>query len=288
MSFDFAFAGSRAAHGKLNSDKNLIHNEMDFMSTIIMQDEYSVSKVSSDQAETNADLQIKPTAVVELPKGVGSEVARKDDDSIQELSSSFKSVLNLSTSVKEKEPRVKEVAMSGEAVIKSSVNPSGKKKVVHSVSISEKQCDVEQKDSEMKSIQPKGETSRVAANDDASTSNLDAINVEEKLKIEKATGSCMTKPKSSLKSSGEKKLSRSVTWADEKINSYGSKDLCEVKEFADIKKESDLVGNIDVADDEDTLRCASAEACAIALSQASEAVASGDSDVTDAGNICFF
>jgi hypothetical protein len=51
-----------------------------------------------------------------------------------------------------------------------------------------------------------------------------------------------------------------------------------------IKKESGVADNIDAAADEDILRCALAEACAIAMSQASEAVASGDSDANDAGN----
>ncbi|KAK7282529.1 hypothetical protein RIF29_11386 [Crotalaria pallida] len=272
--------GSQATHGKLTADKNLIYNEMDFTSTIIMQDEYS--KVPSGQSETTADNQIKPTAVIELPKRVCSKVGRVDGDSIQELSSTFKTGLNLNTSEKEKELKVKEVANSSEVVLKSSLNPSGKKKVAHAVPTSERQCDVEQNDSERKSIHLKGETSGAAVNDDASTSTFDAINVEEEFQAEKATGSCKTKPKSSLKSLGEKKLNRSVTWADEKINSSGSKDLCEFKEFAGIKKESDLVGNMDAADDEDILRRASAEACAVALSQASEAVVSRDSDVINA------
>lgn len=269
--------GSNAGHDKSTSDKNLITTGMDFVSTIIMQDEYTVSKVSPGQTDATTHHQIKPTAVVKQPEKVGAKVVRKDDDSIQDLSSSLKSSLNLSTS-----ETVEEVAKSCEAVVKSSPDCTIKKKNVHSISISERQCDVERNDSASKSIQLKGETSRVTANGDASTSNCDTAKVEEKFQVEKAGGSCKTKPKSSLKSAGDKKLSRSVTWADEKINSAGSRDLCEVKEFGDIKKESDSVGNIDVADDEDVLRCASAEACAIALSHASEAVASGDSDVTDA------
>ncbi|MED6109723.1 hypothetical protein PIB30_036284 [Stylosanthes scabra] len=36
--------GAKGTGGKSNSDKNLIINEMDFTSTIIMSDEYSVSK----------------------------------------------------------------------------------------------------------------------------------------------------------------------------------------------------------------------------------------------------
>ncbi|CAJ1967317.1 unnamed protein product [Sphenostylis stenocarpa] len=252
--------GSKAGHGKSNSDKNLINSEMNFVSTIIMQDEYSVSKAPPGQTDTTHH-QINQTADKQ-PEKVGHKVARKDGDNIQDLSSSFKSGLNLSTSENETE-----VSKSCEAVVKSSPNLAIKTKDVNSAS---------------KSLQLKGETSRVTANGDASTSNFDADNVKDKFQVEKAGGSRETKLKSSLKSAGEKKPSRTVTWADEKVNGPGNKDLCEVKEFRDIRKEADSVGNIDVADDEDMLRQASAEACAIALSQASEAVSSGDSDVTDA------
>ncbi|WVY99222.1 hypothetical protein V8G54_031373 [Vigna mungo] len=260
--------GSKAGHGKSNNDKDLFNNEMNFVSTIIMQDEYSVSKASPGETDT--------TAVDRQPEKVGLKMVRKDENSIQDLSSSFKSGLNLSTSEKEK------VSKSYEAVVKSSPNLASKKKDAHSVSISERQYDQEKHNSSRKPVQGKGETSRVTANGGASTSNFDPDNVKEKFQVEKVGGSCETKLKSSLKSAGQKKLNRTVTWADEKINGAGNKDLCEVKEFGDIRKEYESLGNVDVADDEDMLRQASAEACAIALSQASEAVASGDSDVIDA------
>ncbi|KAK7278764.1 hypothetical protein RJT34_23800 [Clitoria ternatea] len=263
--------GSKTSYGKVNGNKNVMNIEMDFTSTIILSDEYSVSKVSPNQTDITGDHQIK-----QVPEEIGTKVGRKDDNGIQHLSLSFESGLNLSTSGEEKE-----VAKSHEDVPKSSLYPTIEKKVVHSVSISERQFDVEHNDSAGKSIQLKGETSRVNANDDTSTSNFDPACIGETFQVEKATVSCKTKLKSSLKSTGEKKLGHSVTWADEKINSSRSKDLCEVKELGHIKKESDLVGNID-DDNEDVLRCASAEACAIGLNQASEAVASGNSDVTDA------
>lgn len=271
-------AGSKTIRGKSSGDKSSIISEFDFTSTIITQDEYSVSKLSSGQTDTTCDKQINPTAILEQPKRVGNKVVRKDDD-MHDLSSSFKSSLILSPSKNKKE-----IAKSSEYVLKPSLVPSTEKKVVHSITISESQCDVEQNDSERKSIQLKGETSIIAANGDASTSNLVPANAEGKFQIEKTIGSSPAKPKSSLKSNGKKKLSRSVTWADEKTNSSGSKDLCAVKEFGNIKKESDVPDNIDAAADEDMLRSALAEACAIALSQASEAVASGDLDANDAGN----
>ncbi|XP_057743536.1 putative RNA polymerase II subunit B1 CTD phosphatase RPAP2 homolog [Arachis stenosperma] len=273
--------GAKGARGKLNSDKNLIINDMDFASTIIMTDEYSVSKAPPGQTDTKVDHQIKPTASVEKPKPVGSKkVVAKDGKSIEELSSSFKSGLNLSVSEKEEEPRIEEVAESCDAVLKTPLDPFDKKTNVHFVSISERQCDVEKNNSEVAPIKD-GEC-RVAVNDGASTSNVDAANDEDKVQMEKTTGSSKNKPKSSLKAAGGKKLSRSVTWADEKNNSSGSKDLCEVKEFGDAKHKSDLVDDTEVDDDEDMIRRTSAEACAMALNQASEAVASGGSDVADA------
>lgn len=103
-------------------------------------------------------------------------------------------------------------------------------------------------------------------------SNVGAVEAERESQVEKESMSGVTMPRSSLKSSGSKKLGLSVTWADEKIDSCGSRDLCEVRDMGD--------GNDNNADD--MLRFASAEACAMALSQAAEAVVSGDSDVSNA------
>uniref|UniRef100_M4DVL3 RNA polymerase II subunit B1 CTD phosphatase RPAP2 homolog n=2 Tax=Brassica campestris TaxID=3711 RepID=M4DVL3_BRACM len=75
-----------------------------------------------------------------------------------------------------------------------------------------------------------------------------------------------TVTKSCLKVSGSKKLSHSVTWADQ---SDVRGDLCEVR--------SD-----DTEDVNSVSRLALAEACAKALSQAAEAVSSGDLDASDA------
>ncbi|KAL3620690.1 hypothetical protein CASFOL_035602 [Castilleja foliolosa] len=71
--------------------------------------------------------------------------------------------------------------------------------------------------------------------------------------------------KSSLKTLGSKKAICSVTWADEKNDGEGQNP----------KAEDEEVG-------EESNRFASAEACALALSQAAEAVASGKSEASDA------
>lgn len=105
------------------------------------------------------------------------------------------------------------------------------------------------------------------------SSNNSTVEAERESQVEKESISGVSMPKSSLKSSGSKKVGLSVTWADEKIDSCGSRDLCEVRDMGDD-------GNDNNADD--MLRFVSAEACAMALSQAAEAVMSGDSDVADA------
>ncbi|KAH9734004.1 putative RNA polymerase II subunit B1 CTD phosphatase RPAP2-like [Citrus sinensis] len=104
-------------------------------------------------------------------------------------------------------------------------------------------------------------------------SNISTVDAEREIQVEKESISGVSMPKSSLKSSGSKKVGLSVTWADEKIDGCGSTDLFEVRDMGDD-------GNDNNADD--MLRFASAEACAMALSRVAEAVMSVDSDVADA------
>ncbi|KAJ0232364.1 putative RNA polymerase II subunit B1 CTD phosphatase RPAP2 [Hirschfeldia incana] len=77
-----------------------------------------------------------------------------------------------------------------------------------------------------------------------------------------------TVTKSCLKVSGSKRLSHSVTWADQ---SDVRGDLCEFRS-----------NDIDTEDADSASRLALAEACAKALSQAAEAVSSGELDASDA------
>ncbi|CAH2044497.1 unnamed protein product [Thlaspi arvense] len=87
-----------------------------------------------------------------------------------------------------------------------------------------------------------------------------------------------TVTKSCLKASGSKKLSRSVTWADQ---NDGHGDLCEVRNN-DIKAGPNLSSTTDTEVVSSESRLALAEACATALTQAAEAVSSGDLDASDA------
>ncbi|XP_028758580.1 putative RNA polymerase II subunit B1 CTD phosphatase RPAP2 homolog [Neltuma alba] len=297
--------GSKASHGKLGGSKNLIIDQMDFTSTLIAQDEYNVSKLPLDLKETNSDFKVKPSKMnhqnleeqieslkssshtlkinserkLEQPTGVSNKIVRNSDHEIQELSSSFKSGVHISMSDAEKELNARESIISSEQMPKSSIERLGKSGVDNHNLISERQCEVEQNESQEKSLQLNGKKSVVATHGNTSAFKLNAGDAEEKL-VEKETGLSKNKLKSALKTSGEKKLSRSVTWADKKMDTSGSKSLCEVKEMSDVKES--LVGSTYVDDDEAILRHASAEACAVALSQASEAVASGGSDIAEA------
>ncbi|KAL7119899.1 hypothetical protein ACP275_02G090000 [Erythranthe tilingii] len=92
--------------------------------------------------------------------------------------------------------------------------------------------------------------------------------------------------KSSLKTLDSKKETRSVTWADEKSDGDG-KNISECREIGDNKGAVVMSHSTDEDVGEESYRFTSAEACARALSQASEAVASGKTDASDAGNLLF-
>ncbi|KAI3986242.1 hypothetical protein MKX01_014366 [Papaver californicum] len=94
-----------------------------------------------------------------------------------------------------------------------------------------------------------------------------------------------TTSKSSLKSSGSKKLTRNVTWADEKETDNGNEshsNLCDIQEMGDSQGSAESSGSQIVEDMNSSVRLASAEACANALQQAAEVVACGESDASNA------
>ncbi|KAL5700709.1 protein-serine/threonine phosphatase [Ranunculus cassubicifolius] len=108
-------------------------------------------------------------------------------------------------------------------------------------------------------------------------SNRDAKELKKEVFSEKVAEQNEASLKSSLKSSGVRKLDRSVTWADQK--SSGTSKLIEVREMSEIPGNADLT---DEEDDDGSMFLRSAQACARALNQASEAVVSGEADVADA------
>ncbi|XP_073270407.1 putative RNA polymerase II subunit B1 CTD phosphatase RPAP2 homolog isoform X1 [Primulina huaijiensis] len=104
--------------------------------------------------------------------------------------------------------------------------------------------------------------------------NVDATKAGNNLGKESKGGTVVLK--SSLKTSDSKKATRSVTWADGKTDGNGLNNQ-EYIEFEDSKGAVAEPYSLGEEVDEDSYRFASAEACARALSQAAEAVASGKS-----------
>ncbi|KAG8369039.1 hypothetical protein BUALT_Bualt15G0108900 [Buddleja alternifolia] len=124
-----------------------------------------------------------------------------------------------------------------------------------------------------------------ATSDTLATSQNDvkanATKAGKELCLGKESATDATVRKSSLKTLDSKKATRSVTWADEKTDGDGQ-NLCE---FSELKGKKGAVITSNAAEKEvgeESYRFESAEACARALSQAAEAVASGRSDVSDA------
>ncbi|PIN25766.1 protein-serine/threonine phosphatase [Handroanthus impetiginosus] len=114
--------------------------------------------------------------------------------------------------------------------------------------------------------------------DTAGPSQSDAI---EERHLGKGSASGNNIRKSSLKTSESKKETRSVTWADEKTDGY-RQNLSELREIKD--KEEAAVSSHSADDElgEESNRFTSAEACARALTEAAEAIASGKANVSDA------
>ncbi|KAH9622666.1 hypothetical protein KSS87_021494 [Heliosperma pusillum] len=225
-------ASAPKRHGS-KKGKETVFGNMDFTSTIITEDEYSVSKMPPSQPISDQD-----------------QVARE-----------FSAKLDLADSKKQFE-------------------------------CSDNSVDLEENFSQ-RSVQPAVDRSVSAENENGRLarapfrhSENDASSSSGYVKDESRTAhdihSSKAKSKSSLRTSGSKRAARSVTWADEKANGVASGNLSEFREIEDTKEELISLRSKGVEDDEESRRFESAEACAMALSQAAEAVASGQSDATDA------
>ncbi|CAL9766540.1 unnamed protein product [Musa acuminata subsp. burmannicoides] len=106
-----------------------------------------------------------------------------------------------------------------------------------------------------------------------STTGSQKVAYEFEKKVSMDKGSVL---KSSLKTSRSKNASRSVKWADERENMAQEERKDDLK--SSTKPEESQV------EDDSSLRFASAEACAAALTQAAEAVASGIAEAGDAAS----
>ncbi|CAI9765249.1 unnamed protein product [Fraxinus pennsylvanica] len=219
---------SKPKHAEPNK-VDIIFNDMNFSSTIITQDEYSISKLPGPR-------KIVTHMKGEEPKGkVSREDSRDQDSTVQN-------------------PDAPIGSMTETKLYKSDKYKYGDDKL----NVSEVSTGTSQ-------------------NDPSSM----AMKEETDYNHGKSSTTTFTKLKSSLKTSDAKKAIRSVTWADENAHSDG-KNLCEFRELDD-KKEAVVASNSrDTEVGEESFLFSSAEACARALIQAAEAVASEKSDVSDA------
>ncbi|KAF1002424.1 putative RNA polymerase II subunit B1 CTD phosphatase RPAP2 homolog [Apium graveolens] len=206
-------------------------SEVDFMSTIITQDEYSVSKVPSQLKANDFGLEVNGSES-------GYRFREMNDQSVELGTSSARAS---SSSKSECEGPKQEGSVVD---------------MIDNLSIS---------DVSGNACQGGAGVNVMAAEKGAHSGNTAECNA--------------SLPKTSLKSSSSKNVTRTVTWADEK--SIGNRTLSEVGELEDKKHDSKGLNQVNM-EEYDSLRLESAEACALALSQAAEAVASGDSDVPDA------
>ncbi|XP_009771016.1 putative RNA polymerase II subunit B1 CTD phosphatase RPAP2 homolog isoform X2 [Nicotiana tabacum] len=227
---------SKNKQAKLQNEKNMILHEMDFSSTIITQDGYSISKLPAPvNAVSSKKVKEAQTRTSYEVRDVDVSILGKQVDALQ--------------------------LHSGEETEKTdSNNRSYKVDKFNTGEVSSGPCqhDVKNKSLEVLNMSDAG---REYASDDA----------REKQSL-----------RSSLKSSKYKKMARSVTWADENVDNGTGKlteSSSEISEKGDqANRES---GPTNMEEDDDSYRFESAEACAAALKQAAEAVASG-SDVPDA------
>lgn len=269
------------------------------MSTIITNDEYCMSKMPLGSTETSFNVELREpqgnlsTEDVEhqlsvsgktsstltvndsqrkstQQKGESSIADKRDDFEVQVLSSTSitsQSDSRASTSEVEDSFQAENIGKSCGTNLKSSLKASGKKKLGRSVTWA-----------------------------DEKTVNTQSRNVCMVRKIEDVkedpdiVGSLDEAP---VKPTEARKVDNSVNVSKQKIDSNGNEHFTEIGEMVDLKEGSATSCNKGTGDNDDMVRFASAEACALALSDVSEAVASGNSDVSDASmslftlNVCF-
>ncbi|CAN0922609.1 Putative RNA polymerase II subunit B1 CTD phosphatase RPAP2 homolog [Linum grandiflorum] len=256
-------AGRKAQNAKSGAEKHSFVHDLDFTSTIIMSDEYSVSKSPATLQTSNSEVSDKDG------EGTSGKVNVQSSSSTKPISGKKPRKVKASKS--------KEVKTSNSEVSdKDGEGTSGK---LNAQSSSSTEPSSGKKPRKVKASKSKAvKTHGMSLQDVASpsnpqtTSSLNNGGAGEASEAGEASNVGQSRLKPSLKSSCSKKLGRSVTWADENAGSSESNVLCNVSELKD-----DCPG-----DDEDKLLLESAEACAKALSQAAEAVASGQVDTADA------
>ncbi|XP_050237011.1 putative RNA polymerase II subunit B1 CTD phosphatase RPAP2 homolog [Mercurialis annua] len=213
--------GSKAICTKPVSQRDDFFSDMDFTSTIITSDEYSIAKAPSSLTSSVSGVKLQEKTAKESKKGL------KDK----------------SSSPGKQDPKTSKKLKGGRT-----------KKVLKE---------------------------RHSSQDLPSSSDC-TPEVEEISQALKAANLSESVLKPSLKSSAAKKSNCSVTWADEEADNAGSRNLCEVREIEKTNTYCGIPESMEIGDDDNMLRFESAETCALALSLAAEAVASGDAVANDA------
>ena len=241
-------AGCKSEHAHIQQIKDNFFNDVDFTSTLIIQDEYSMSK-SPDPARSISGHK------TDKQKGKMKHKDMKDDEST------------------ELEGRV---VSEGNKIEKKNLDKAPRKPAIKDNlgdSLGDLSNDIDEKLVISDSFSGPGRNDL----------NKNMSEAASEFQAEKASSSTANMLKPSLKSSKGKRGTRSVTWADEKVDGDGSKSLCEFRELEDTKNIFSQPGSAVMEVNEDPYRFASAEVCARALSEAAEAVVSGDADTSDAG-----
>ncbi|KAL5700710.1 protein-serine/threonine phosphatase [Ranunculus cassubicifolius] len=285
---------------KAKTDKGKPLNHVDFTSTIIMGDQSGFPECSSDP---NLKEYIAKLEGLEADQFINVQVPSIPVDSGSELSSSKKpsSLKKRGNVSKPKSPKAKEdkgksvkpvdftstIIMGNQSSFpECSSDPKLKKYITkleeleagQSINLQVPSIPLDS-GSELSSLVGEPQFGIPVMPYDAAegVSNRDAKELKKEVFSEKVAEQNEASLKSSLKSSGVRKLDRSVTWADQK--SSGTSKLIEVREMSEIPGNADLT---DEEDDDGSMFLRSAQACARALNQASEAVVSGEADVADA------
>lgn len=237
--------GHKSEHAYIQPTKDKFFNDMDFTSTLIIQDEYSISKSPDLERSISSHKSDKQ-------KGKMKHKDMKDDEST-ELEGRVVSVGN-------------KIEKKG-----NKLDKAPRRRAMNDY-LGDLSNDMHEKLVISDSFSGSG------GND----LNKNTSEAASEFQAERASSSTANMLKSSLKSTVRKKGTHSVTWADEKVDGNSSKTLCEFRELEDTKNNFSGPESAVTEVNEDPYRFASAEACARALSKAAEAVASGDADTSDA------
>ncbi|KAL6132833.1 hypothetical protein ACLB2K_065072 [Fragaria x ananassa] len=228
--------------------KQLILNDMDFMSTLLACDEYSVSKMPPNVADNSVDTELKKSKGKDLESGFSvleTSATPNKSEGVMDVGDLGMSRLKVEA---EEESEVRKGEKSSEGTLRSSLKHSGTKKLSRSVTWADEKSD---------------STGR---------RNLCEVRDMEDGLENPGEFDSLYKPNSSSSEAGS-----SFSWVDRTIDSTKCENICEVSGTHDAKEVPEVVGSSFVQVNE---WFESAEACAVALSVAAGAVETREFDTS--------